>query len=211
MLAGALATPQNPSRIYGGVPPPKAMFILQPDYPAAATTANVEGLVICELVVGIDGRVKNTRVLRTVPELMQAVVDAVQYWRFEPTRFNGELMEIVFTTSVQFSLSDRSVRVSGEQPSRRLPDGTAPPKRTKYVAPIYQPGSLRADQTGAMRVEVVVGPTGKVRGARILEHASPPVERAIIDALRQWTYAPTFVDGVATDIAFEITIPVRKT
>ena len=210
IVAAVLATPQNPPRLYSGVPAPKAVFILQPDYPAAAVAANAEGLVICELVVGIDGRVKNTRVLRTVPELMQAVVDAVPQWRFEPTTFNGDVVEIVFTQTVHFSLNDRSVTVSGEPPSRRLPDGAPPPKRLKYVPPIYPAGTSRASQTAAMRLEVIVGSTGKVRGVRILEHASPPVDRAIVDAVRQWTYAPTLLDGVATDIAFEITIPAGR-
>lgn len=199
-----------PARIYSGAAPPNAVFILKPDYPAAAITAHTEGLVICELVVGVDGRVRSTRVLRTVPELMQAVVDAAQQWRFEPTRFNGDVVEIVFTKTVQFSLSDLSVTVGGEPPSRRLADGAAPPKRTKYVAPIYPARTRGTSQPIAMRLEVVVGSTGNVRGVRILEHTSPAIERAIIEAVRQWTYAPTRIDGVATDIAFEITIPIRK-
>jgi len=213
MIVGVLATqrstPANPPRIYGGVQPPNAVFILEPDYPAAAIAANIEGLVICELVVGIDGRVSNTRVLRTIPELMQAVVDAAKYWRFEPTRFNGDTVEIVFTQTVHFSLSDHSVTVSGQPPSKRLSEDAPPPKRTKYVAPVYPTGTSGAAAIGAMRLEVVVGATGRVRGVRILDHVSPAVDRAIIEAVRQWTYAPIYIDGVATDVAFEIKIPVR--
>jgi protein TonB len=43
-------------------------------------------------------------VLKAHPVLAQAVVDAVQQWRFTPTRLNGEPVPVVMTVTVNFQL-----------------------------------------------------------------------------------------------------------
>jgi len=45
------------------------------------------------------------RVLRGVPMLDQAAVAAVQQWRFEPARLNGQVVPVVMTVTVNFQLA----------------------------------------------------------------------------------------------------------
>ena len=52
----------------------------KPVYPPIAQTAKVQGIVIIEAIIGKDGTVKDAKVLRSVPLLDQAALDAVQQW-----------------------------------------------------------------------------------------------------------------------------------
>ena len=51
------------------------------------------------------GNVESVHVLRSVPMLDQAAVDAVKQWKFTPARLNGEVVPVVMTVTVQFKLN----------------------------------------------------------------------------------------------------------
>jgi periplasmic protein TonB len=96
--------PVAPVRPGGNVRPPTRVSYQAPDYPSVAQQARVEGTVILEAVIGTDGRVRDVRVLRSIPLLDQAAVDAVRKWVYTPTLLNGVPMPIVMTVTVTFSL-----------------------------------------------------------------------------------------------------------
>lgn len=77
---------------------------VDPEYPEIAKAARVQGLVIVEIGIDVNGRVQEARVLRSIPLLDQAALDAVRQWEFMPLRLNGELVPVIMTTTVQFSL-----------------------------------------------------------------------------------------------------------
>jgi len=58
-------------------------------YPSIAQSARVQGVVIVEATIGPDGKVSDARVLRSIPLLDQAALDAVRQWVFTPTLLNG--------------------------------------------------------------------------------------------------------------------------
>jgi protein TonB len=74
-------------------------------YPEIAQSARVQGVVIIEALVGVNGKVANARVLRSIPLLDQAALDAVMQWEFTPTRLNGQLTPVLMTITVQFTLT----------------------------------------------------------------------------------------------------------
>jgi protein TonB len=78
---------------------------VNPVYPQEAQDAKVEGVVILEIVVGADGRVEDTRVLRSIPLLDQAAIDAVSGWEFQPTLLNGAPTPVVMTVTINFTLT----------------------------------------------------------------------------------------------------------
>ena len=81
------------------------MFDVRPVYPEDAQAAGISGIVILGIVIGEDGSVIDTEVLRSIPELDQAAIDAVNQWLFEPTLLNGEPVEVEMSVTVQFTLS----------------------------------------------------------------------------------------------------------
>jgi len=48
--------------------------------------------------------VRDVRVLRSIPLLDAAAMEAVRQWRFSPTLLNGEPVPIVMTVTVAFRL-----------------------------------------------------------------------------------------------------------
>jgi protein TonB len=55
--------------------------------------------------IGLDGRVYEVRVLEGSPLLIQAAMEAVRQWVYEPTVLNGRPVEILLEVVVHFQLS----------------------------------------------------------------------------------------------------------
>jgi len=100
------ATPgaNAPVRVGGEVKEPRRLTYVNPIYPAEAASARAEGQVIIEATIGIDGKVKDTRVLRSAPVFDQAARDAVSQWTYEPATLHGVPVEILLTVVVNFVL-----------------------------------------------------------------------------------------------------------
>jgi len=77
---------------------------VEPLYPEIARQARVEGVVIVEATTDIHGRVQYVKILRSIPLLDQAAVDAVRQWVYEPMIINGRPRGVIFTVTVTFRL-----------------------------------------------------------------------------------------------------------
>jgi protein TonB len=99
------AGPNQPIRIGGDVKAPTQISKVQPIYPAAAQAAGVQGVVILEAVIAADGGVTDVRVLRSLPMLDEAAVNAVKQWRYTPTVLNGTPVPVIMTVTVSFNLA----------------------------------------------------------------------------------------------------------
>jgi periplasmic protein TonB len=55
-----------------------------PEYPALAKQMSVTGKVKIETTIAADGHVANTKVIGGSPLLVNAALDALKKWRFEP-------------------------------------------------------------------------------------------------------------------------------
>jgi protein TonB len=75
-----------------------------PTYPVAAKQASVSGMVTVEALIGVDGRVVRTSVLRGPNSLRQIARDTVKSWRYEPTLLNGKPVERVAEIDLRFVL-----------------------------------------------------------------------------------------------------------
>ena len=83
---------------------PRKLRDVAPTYPAIAQRANIEGAVIIEAVIAVDGAVRDARVLKSIPLLDGAALDAVKQWRYAPTRLGGVAVPVIVTVTVQFRL-----------------------------------------------------------------------------------------------------------
>ena len=91
-------------RVGGEIKPPIKLHNVNPVYPPDAQAARVQGVVIIEARIEGDGRVSETRILKSIPMLDDAAVDAVRQWRFTPTLLNGVAVPVIMTTTVNFTL-----------------------------------------------------------------------------------------------------------
>ena len=91
-------------RIGGEIKTPKKLRDVRPVYPEEAQAARVSGMVIVEAVIDTHGMVRSTSVLRSIPLLDQAALDAVQQWQFTPTLVDGAPVPVIMTVTVNFTL-----------------------------------------------------------------------------------------------------------
>jgi protein TonB len=96
-----------PVRLSSLMQPPRKLVDVAPVYPPLAQRAYVQGTVILEAIIDARGHVSEVHVLRSIPLLDQAAVDAVRQWVYTPTVFNGRAIPIVMTVTVQFTLQGR--------------------------------------------------------------------------------------------------------
>jgi len=78
---------------------------VQPDYPALAKAARIQGQVLLRAVIARDGSIENLRVISGHPMLVSAAVNAVRQWRYRPYFLNGEPVEVDTQITVNFLLS----------------------------------------------------------------------------------------------------------
>jgi TonB family protein len=86
------------------VKPPTLVKHVPPGYPEAARQRGIEGAVVVEATVGPDGKVSNAVVVRSVPELDSAAIDAVRQWGYAPTIVGGVAVPVLMTVTVTFDL-----------------------------------------------------------------------------------------------------------
>jgi protein TonB len=98
---------QHPIRIKVSVlEAAKLIYSPRPDYPPLAKMARIEGTVRLEAIIGTDGRVQNLAVISGHPLLVNAALQAVSQWRYQPTLLNGEPVEVQTQIDVKFVLGD---------------------------------------------------------------------------------------------------------
>ncbi len=96
--------PVAPVPVGGKIQPPDRIRNVAPVYPAIAQQARVQGTVIIQAVIGPDGKVRDTQILRSIPLLDDAAVDAVRRWEYTPTLLNGVPVPVIMTVTVIFTL-----------------------------------------------------------------------------------------------------------
>jgi TonB family protein len=90
-------------RVGGHIKAPTKIKDVKPVYPAIAQSAHASGVVIIEAIIGLDGKVIETKVVRSIPLLDQAAIDAVQQWEYTPTLLNGVPVPVLLTVTVNFT------------------------------------------------------------------------------------------------------------
>jgi TonB family protein len=226
------AVPANAVRVGGGIGPPKKIKHVAPVYPPDALAAKVAGVVIIEAVVGEDGKVLKERVLRSVPMLDPAALEAVRQWEFTPTLLNGVAVPVVMTVTVNFAPKESSGVVGGvaagafdapppppppppppagegkglsDPAAIRIGGGITPPRRIVNVDPVYPPDARDARVQGVVILDVLIGTDGKVEQTKVLRSISM-LDQAAIDAVRQWEFTPTLLNGEAKKVIMTVTV-----
>jgi TonB family protein len=77
---------------------------VEPEYPEAARTAGLQGLVVLDAVIAPDGSVKRLRPVSGPDLLAQSATEAIRSWKFEPYLFSGKAVEVETTIAIEFRL-----------------------------------------------------------------------------------------------------------
>ncbi len=91
-----------------------------------------------------------------------------------------------------------------EQPVR-VGGNIKEPKKIKHVNPEYPDIAKQARVQGIVILECVISPQGKVTNVTVLR-GIPLLDQAAQDAVRQWVYSPTLLNGVPVPVIMTVTV-----
>jgi protein TonB len=86
----------------GQVEQAQLIFHRNPEYPPIAKNSGAQGEVVLTATIGLDGKVKNVKVVSGHPLLRNAAIAAVKQWVYKPTRLNGVPVEAETRVSLNF-------------------------------------------------------------------------------------------------------------
>ena len=97
-------TPQR-VRVSQGVTKGLCVHKVEPSYPTLARAARVQGDVILNAIIDVNGQITNLQLVSGHPMLVPAAIEAVKQWRYRPYLLNGTPVEVETTITVIFTLS----------------------------------------------------------------------------------------------------------
>jgi protein TonB len=98
------AKPRAPMRVVGNIRPPKLMVHVEPQYPALARQAHIQGVVTIDAILDENGNVIEMKVVSGPPLLYQAALEALGKWKYEPVYLNDRPIAVELLVNVTFEL-----------------------------------------------------------------------------------------------------------
>ena len=83
---------------------PVALNRVPPAYPDSAREARIDGTVVVKALVDREGRVRDVRVITSIPALDESAKAAVRQWQFHPARFRNHPVAVWVSVPVRYSL-----------------------------------------------------------------------------------------------------------
>lgn len=87
----------------------------------------------------------------------------------------------------------------------RVGGSIRPPIKTRHVAPVYPSLAKSARIEGVVIIEATIGANGLVSDAKVLRSIAP-LDQAALDAVRQWQYSPTRLNGVPVPVVLTVSV-----
>lgn len=88
-----------------GVSRPRAIYTPEPEFSEEARKAKYQGVVVLNIVVGVDGKVYSPRVIRSLGMgLDEKAIEGVKTWKFDAARKDGHPVAVEMNVEVAFNL-----------------------------------------------------------------------------------------------------------
>lgn len=128
-------------------------------------------------------------------------------WSLAVTLQVGELKETVTVSQRRpASITPLADGSAGPKPVR-VGGNIRAPRKTHNVNPTYPTRMVEAGLEGQISVEAVIGADGRVVRARALTvKAHPELAQAAVDAVQQWRFEPTLLNGAPVDVVMTVTV-----
>jgi protein TonB len=79
------------------------------------------------------------------------------------------------------------------------------PTKIRHAPPVYPVIAQQARVGGVVIIEAIIGTDGRVTEARVLR-SRPFLDEAALQAVRQWTFTPTLLNGVPVPVIMTVTV-----
>lgn len=130
----------------------------------------------------------------------------------------GRAVEWIQPITMQVGTLQETISVAERRPARpeparatsgpvRIGGNIRTPKKLAHVSPVYPPAMRDAGLEGVVPLEALIGRDGNVASVRIVSAlVHPEFAKAAVEAVRQWRFDPTLLNGEAIEVAMTVTI-----
>ncbi len=87
----------------------------------------------------------------------------------------------------------------------RMSSGVQEAKLIHRVTPVYPPSAIRLRISGAVHLGAIIGADGRIRELQVLS-GHPFLVPAAVNAVREWVYMPTMLNGAPVAVMTDITV-----
>lgn len=155
--------------------------------PAPAGRSSVD-TVIVQALVGKDGRVRDCKVVKSVPGLDETAVACVRQYLFEPLPSNGKAATVWIAVPVRFGAAE------------------AVPVAISKVPPTYPQAARDGRIEGMVVVRALVDREGRVARCQV-KVSVPGLDEAAVEAVSQWRFRPAKL--YRFPVAMWLDVPIR--
>jgi TonB family protein len=189
-------------------PPPPVINKVFPWYPPLARQARISGVVKFRALIGTDGAVKHLEVISGHPLLVPAAMQAAREWKFQaPPRELTTVLDIPFTLPAD----DAPQAAPSVQPAPqriRVGANVHSAKLVRKVDPIYPPQARAEGIQGDVTLQILCDFSGHVVKVTPID-GNPILAAAAQEAVRQWSYHPTLLNGQPVEVSSTVIVPFR--
>jgi TonB family protein len=199
------------SNVSSVVPPRVDQYTTPPLYSDDARSLGVEGSVVLEVIVGVDGKARGLHVIQGLGfGLDQNALVAVRDWHFVPGKRDGRPVEFPIRINVEFSLKNAELNESiANDMATRIGPGVTPPQVVYRSDPVYPADAQNTKSGGAVVLDTVIPEDGAPRVIRVIRSLNWQFDESAINALKKWRFSPAMKDGnpvkVRMNVAVEFT------
>jgi TonB family protein len=190
------------------VPPTVEQYTTPPLYSDDARSAGVEGKVVLEVTVGMDGKARKLQVLRGLGfGLDQNALVAVRDWHFVPGKRNGRPVEFQVSIDVEFSLKNAELNESiANDMATRIGPGVIPPQVVYRSDPVYPVNAQSAIPGRAVVFDAIIPEDGIPRVIRVIRSLGWQFDESAINALKQWRFSPAMKNGNPVKVRMNVSV-----
>lgn len=128
-------------------------------------------------------------------------------WQRAVTLQVGTLKETVSIRAQRLTASRPSAGTGAAPSPVRVGGNIKVPMKLANVNPVYPPTMREAGLEGQVPLEAIISRDGSVQSLRVLSaQVHPDFVRAATDAVQQWRYSPTLLNGAPVEVLMNVTL-----
>jgi TonB family protein len=125
-------------------------------------------------------------------------------WQRAVTLQVGTLQETVTIRESRIGATGASAAAANPV---RIGGNIKPPLKLKDVRPVYPSSMREAGLSGVVPIEAIIGVDGTVASVRVVSaQVHPALAQAAVDAVRQWQFSPTLLNGRPVEVVMNVSV-----
>jgi TonB family protein len=185
--------------------PPVLTHYVRPNTPACGTGVFH---VTVDLTVGADGQPRDFQVAEeAVPSLSEAIVKAIEAWRYAPASLNGKPADA--HGRVEMECGEPAPSAGPAAAAMRVGADVSMPSVLYKIEPHYTEEARQSKYQGTVALYVEVDPSGRARNIRTVRALGLGLDKKAMEAVLQWRFNPGMKDGKPVTVAATIQVNFR--